>query len=125
MSKVLVIDDSRLARCMTSDALSRGGFDVVQAVNGQRGLEAFAEHQPDCVVIDLLMPVMTGQEFIRRLREDDDSTPVLVLTSDIQDSSRIECESLGISKFLHKPVDKNQITEDVRNALSQEGVMSK
>jgi CheY-like chemotaxis protein len=110
---------------MTSDALSNGGFDVIEAVNGQAGWEALKEHQPDCVVVDLLMPVMTGQEFIRHLREDDKSTPVLVLTSDIQDSARADCESLGISKFLHKPVDKNQIIEDVRNALHEKGVMSK
>ncbi len=124
MGKILVVDDSRLARSMVSDALTNGGFEVVEAHNGQQGLDAFGEHHPDCVITDLLMPEMSGQQFIRHLRAQDDSVPVLVLTSDIQDSSRAACEALGINKFLHKPVDAIQIVDDVHAAISQQGVKS-
>ena len=124
MGKILVIDDSRLARSMVSDALTDGGFEVVQAHSGQQGLDAFDEYHPDCVITDLLMPEMTGLQFIRHLRAKNDSVPVLVLTSDIQDSSRAKCEALGINKFLHKPVDAIQIVDDVHAAISQQGVKS-
>jgi CheY-like chemotaxis protein len=123
MPKILIIDDSRLSRNMLSDPLLEFGFTVVQAENGQEGLDAFAAHNPDCVITDLLMPVMTGQEFIRELRGKDTAVPVLVLSSDIQETSEAECQALGISKFLNKPVNADQIVNDVNEAIKQTGVL--
>ena len=123
MPTILIIDDSRLSRNMLSDPLLEFGFTVVQAENGREGLDAYAEHNPDCIITDLLMPVMTGQEFIRELRGKDTSVPVLVLSSDIQETSEAECQALGISKFLNKPVNAGQIVNDVNEALKQTGVL--
>ncbi|MEO2035759.1 MAG: response regulator, partial [Planctomycetaceae bacterium] len=78
---------------------------------------------PDCIISDLLMPVMTGQEFLRKLRTKDTTVPGLVLTSDIQETSEAECLALGITRFLNKPVKANQIVNDVNEAISQTGVL--
>lgn len=104
MKTALVIDDSSLGRRLAADAMTGLGFKVVQAANGQEGLAAAAEHRPDIIVTDLLMPVMDGQEFLRRFRDSDKRTPVIVLSADIQTSSRESCESLGISGFINKPI---------------------
>jgi len=119
MTTILVVDDSRPSRRLASDALIKVGFRVIEAVNGQDGLEMFAEHQPDCIVMDLLMPVMTGQEFLRRLRQQSVDVPVVVLSSDIQQTSKSECESLGISSFLNKPVLGSQLAAHLIELLSE------
>ncbi len=119
MAKILVVDDSMLSRNIASDALTKAGFEVVEANNGQDGLKMFDKHQPDCVVMDLLMPVMCGQEFLRCLREKGVDVPVFVLTSDIQQASKSECEALGISGFLHKPVLGSQLVTCVQEELAK------
>ena len=118
MRTALVIDDSNLGRRLAADAMSGMGFRVVQAANGQEGLAAAAEHRPEIVVTDLLMPVMDGQEFLRRFREQNTATPVIVLSADIQSSSRETCESLGISGFINKPVKAQALAACVQ-ALPQ------
>jgi len=119
MAKVLVIDDSRLSRMMAVNAVVEAGFEVVEAVDGQNGLEMFAEHQPDCVVTDLLMPVMNGQEFLAKLRKESVEVPVFVLTSDIQESTKADCEALGISGFLNKPVSGSLLAKSLQDVLSK------
>lgn len=104
MAKVLVIDDSQFSRNRTTATLKGGGHEVVEAANGEQGLAAVAAHTPDCVVLDMLMPVMDGPEFLRRLRAMGSTLPVVVLTADIQASSRAICEELGVSGFLNKPL---------------------
>ncbi len=119
MTKVLVVDDSRLSRNLVSDALTKAGYEVIEAINGQEGLEMYKQHQPDCIVTDLLMPVMTGQALLRCLRQESVDVPILVLSSDIQHSSKAYCESLGISGFLNKPVLGSQLAKHVADALAQ------
>jgi len=104
---------------MVSDALRKAGFEVVEANNGQEGLEMYTVHHPDCIVTDLLMPLMTGQEFLRCLRQQSVDVPVVVLSSDIQEASKAECESLGISGFMNKPVLGSQLVAIVEDALVQ------
>ncbi len=82
-----------------------------------RGLEAVAAHDPDCVLLDLLMPVLTGSEFLRRLRAGGSDLPVVVVTADIQSSTRALCEHLGVSGFLQKPVRGEEICRNVEGAL--------
>jgi len=119
MAKVLVVDDSRLSRRMAVEAVSKAGFEVVEAVDGQNGLEMFAEHQPDCIVTDLLMPIMNGQEFLAKLRLQTVELPVIVLTSDIQEAIKSECEALGISGFLNKPVPGDLLAKILNEVLSK------
>ena len=99
-----MIDDSRFSRNMVMRALREAGYEVFEAPDGIAGLEAVREHRPDCVVLDLLMPVLDGPGFLERLRSDGSRLPVVVATADIQAATRSLCEGLGISGFLNKPV---------------------
>ncbi|MCH7688338.1 MAG: response regulator [Planctomycetes bacterium] len=117
MLKILVVEDSRLSRRIIVDALKDAGYDVMQATNGAEALESYHQDHPDCIVTDMLMPVMDGQEFLRRLRAIDADVPVIVLSADIQKSTRSFCEELGISAFLNKPVDSQELLDSVEAAL--------
>ena len=109
MSKILLIDDSRLSRVMAREPLRSAGYEVAEANNGENGLLAVTEHQPDCIVLDLLMPVMDGPKFLRQLRASGAEVPVIVVSADIQESSRALVEDLGISGFLNKPVKSKEL----------------
>lgn len=117
MAKFLVIDDSRFSRNRTVAALREQGHDVVEMSNGEEGLAATIAHTPDCVVLDMLMPVMDGPEFLRRLRGSGSDLPVIVLTADIQASTRVLCEELGVRGFLNKPLRPEELSRCFEQTL--------
>jgi signal transduction histidine kinase/CheY-like chemotaxis protein len=79
----LVVEDDTAARQVVARALTSAGWEVTEAANGQEGLERVADHCPDLILLDLMMPVMHGFEFMERLREDQATcaVPVIVLTA--------------------------------------------
>ena len=79
----LVVEDDDAARQVVVRALTTAGWKVTEAVNGQAGLERVAERRPDLILLDLMMPVMHGFEFMERLRENEATrdVPVVVLTA--------------------------------------------
>jgi len=117
MARVLVIDDSKFSRGMTSRILREAGHEVLEACDGERGLEAVREHNPDCVVLDLLMPVLDGPGFLGRIRGEGSELPVVIASADIQASSRRMCEELGISGFVNKPVRADELCPCVQRAI--------
>ena len=104
---------------MAERVLEKHGFEIVEAEDGRQGLEAVQLHSPDCVVSDLLMPVMDGFEFLRKLRNSGSHLPVVIASADIQETSRDVCEKLGISGFLNKPIKADQLLECVQKALGK------
>lgn len=115
--KILAVDDSRLSRRFVTTPLREAGFEVIEAENGELGLAAAAEHNPDLIVSDLLMPVMNGFEMIIKLREVGSIAPIIVVSADIQEASRRECHSLGTAAFLNKPFEAADLLAAVNNAL--------
>lgn len=117
MAKVLVVDDSKLTRRMLLSALLKAGHECVEAGNGVEGLEAFKQSAPEVVFSDLLMPQMDGFEMTARIRDLSPSTPIIVATADIQDSSRERCEQIGVTKLLNKPLKPEEIAGAVSEVL--------
>lgn len=118
MPNILVVDDSRLTRRIICKALTDAGHDVSQAVNGQEGLEAFREGEFDLVLSDLLMPVMDGFQFAEKIRSESPSTPIIISTADIQESSQERCREIGVSRILNKPAKAETITSTVEELLT-------
>ena len=87
--RVLIIEDSRFLRKSLERILYRAGYDVLTADQGERGLEMARVNQPDAIFLDLLLPVLSGIEVLKRLRQDPETqkTPVLVLTGLSQQNS--------------------------------------
>jgi len=94
------------------------GHQILEAENGREGLKALATHTPDCILMDLIMPDMGGLEVLKNLSEQGSNIPVIMLTADIQKSSREKCLNLGATAFLTKPVQKDELHEALRKALS-------
>ena len=104
---------------MVAKVLKDAGHDVVEATDGRAGIAAFKAQPFNCVVTDLLMPVLDGHQMLTQIRELDGQIPVVVLTADIQVSTREMCEQLAVSSFVNKPVKAEILRASVEKALSQ------
>jgi DNA-binding response OmpR family regulator len=101
--KILLIEDSRLLRITTERTLMRAGYEVITAVDGEEGLRLAVESNPDLVLLDMMLPKLSGQEVLRKLRLNaaSASTPVIVLTS-LSESNREKLLSEGASLYFEK-----------------------
>ena len=97
MSKILLVDDESAITDNLTPFLKRTGFDVEVAVDGQDALGKAASFAPDLIVSDVLMPHVDGREMLRRLRQDGDWTPVILLTQVGEPLSPIRSGSAAIA----------------------------
>ncbi len=89
MSKcILIADDNRAIREYCQAAFEEEGYGVLLASNGREALELFAQHHPDVVVLDILMPAMNGLEALEHIRQRQDHTPVILFTAYDEDCVR-------------------------------------
>jgi two-component system chemotaxis response regulator CheY len=117
-SKVLLVDDSGLARRGTRRVLEEAGYTVVEAEDGLSALERFALEKPDVVLLDLVMKGMYGLDVLTKLREMDPDARVVVITADIQTSSRELVQLAGAAGFINKPVAPGAVVEMVGKVLA-------
>ena len=116
-SKVLLVDDSGLARRSTRRVLEQAGYTVVEAEDGLSALERFSIEKPDLVLLDLVMKGMYGLDVLSKLRELDPTARVVVMSADIQTSSRDLVQSAGAHGFLTKPASPEVVIEMVQRVL--------
>jgi two-component system chemotaxis response regulator CheY len=117
MSKrIMTIDDSKTMRDMLMLTLADAGYDVLQAVDGQDGLDKLAGERVDVVITDINMPKMDGYEVIRQLRKNPAfrSTPILVLTTESEIEKRNLAREAGATGWMVKPFDPDRLIETVR-----------
>jgi len=111
MPTILVIDDSRYTRLSLVQFLKNNGFEVLEAANGKLGLETLEHAAPDAVITDLLMPEMDGYELLEHLRSQGSTVPVIVITADIQESTREKIMQRGAHAVMNKPADLAKLLE--------------
>lgn len=124
MALVLVVDDSVTAQAYCRKVLAAAGHEVRGAASGCEALTEIAARRPDCLVLDLLMPGMSGIELIEALADRPDRPPVVVLTADIQESVRAQCAKLGVRAFINKPASADTLRGAVAEALASPGPRS-
>ena len=114
--RILTIDDSKTMRDMLMLTLAEAGFDVIQAVDGQDGLDVLAREQVDVIITDINMPRMDGYEVIRNLRKNPahKSTPILVLTTESEAEKKNLAREAGATGWMVKPFDPDRLVATVR-----------
>jgi two-component system chemotaxis response regulator CheY len=117
--KILVVDDSALARRRARSILEDAGYEVHEAEDGMAALECYFITRPDVVLLDLVMKGMYGLDVLSKIREMDGSARVIVVTADVQTSSQKMVAEAGARGFLVKPLDADQILAMVRSTLSE------
>jgi len=115
--KLLLVDDSGLARKRMRAILEGAGFTVIEAADGMAALEQYFVERPDVVMLDLVMKGMYGLDVLTKLRELDPHARVIVVSADVQDSSQQIAIAGGAIAFLQKPIDPERILSAVRTVL--------
>ena len=118
MALILITDDAAFSRRMIRKALKDDNHELLEASNGLECLEMVSTHSPDCILLDLLMPELDGFAVLQRLRDQGSSIPAIVLSADIQESARQQCEELGAFAMLKKPPKAPEIRNAIQQALS-------
>ena len=103
--KVLIIDDEQIIRDLFKRFLTRQGYEFYSAENGQDGLKAIEEVQPDLAFVDLKMPEMDGLEVLRKAKDINHDLPIIILTGHGDLDSAIQAVKLGAYDFQRKPVE--------------------
>ena len=109
--KILIIDDSSFMLSTVEKTLKINFPEavIIRAENGQKGFDLYIESKPDIIVTDLLMPLMTGQELIAKIRETDKDTKIFVSSADIQAATKTEVLEMGICEFINKPLNSEKL----------------
>ena len=116
--RVLIVDDSALSRRTLRQILEPEGYDIVEAEDGLIALERYFLEKPDVVLLDLVMKGMYGLEVLTKLRELDAEAKVVVVSADIQTSSKELVEQAGAKAFVNKPFDRAEILQALASVLA-------
>jgi len=101
--KALLIDDSKVHRLPIQRAIGQAGYEVIIAADGEAGLRAAHDEHPDVIILDMLLPRLSGVDVLRRLRQEPDTRtiPVIVLTA-LSGKNREKLIAEGANEFLEK-----------------------
>ena len=120
METILVADDEANIRELVTLYLEKEGFSVITASDGRAAVNSAREFHPDLIVLDLMMPELSGYEVCRELRRDSD-VPILMLTARGDDVDRIVGLELGADDYLGKPFHPRELTARVKAILRRSG----
>ncbi len=118
--RILIVDDEPGIVQSLSIRLRSNGFDVISADNGDSGIALAKSESPDLILLDLRMPGMDGFDVLRMLKEFDAThdTPVITLSANVVEKSRVEALALGSRCFIEKPFDGSKVISKIKSLLA-------
>ena len=116
MAKLLFIDDEESVRKVFSMSLRKEGYEVLTAENGEKGLEVFMRENPPIALVDIKMPGMDGIEVLKRIKEINSETEVIIITGHGDMDSAIKALKLDASDFLTKPISDEALSVALKRA---------
>ncbi len=119
MQTILVVDDTPSELALITNFLKEGGFSVVVATDAKEALTKAADHKPDAVITDVVMPGMSGFELCRTLKKNDETknTPIVVCTSKNQELDRLWGMKQGANAYVTKPFTQEELLRAVKSVM--------
>ena len=114
---VLIVEDEQNIVDILAFNLSREGYDTMEAYDGATGLQLALEHNPDLILLDLMLPEMNGFEVCRRIRETGSTTPVLMLTAREEEADKVMGLELGADDYITKPFSMRELLARVKTNI--------
>ncbi|MDX9853894.1 MAG: PAS domain S-box protein [Tenuifilaceae bacterium] len=115
---VLIVEDEPNSMLFLQSVLNRSGLHIGTAVNGKEAIEkALAQPKPDLVLLDLQLPLVSGYDVIKAIKEVDSTLPIIVQTAHAMLDERERCMALGCNAFIAKPINPEQLIEMVATEL--------
>ena len=120
MALVLIVDDSPTEVHVLKKFLENAGFETDSALDGTEGLEKARARQPDCVLMDIVMPGMNGFQATRKLTHDPrtSSIPVIMITTKDQETDKIWGMRQGAVEYIVKPVGQKELVERINSVMA-------
>ncbi|WP_437206925.1 sigma-54-dependent transcriptional regulator [Planctomicrobium sp. SH664] len=122
--RALIIDDDRTVLHLVQKSLEKLEIDVLSASSADEGLKLIADQRPDVVLLDILMPRMSGLEVFRKVHDLDRRLPVIFITAEAGSETAIEAMQMGAYDYVAKPLDLNRLNALVAKALETRRLMS-
>lgn len=118
-TKILIADDEEHLGYMVKFKLEKEGFDVIWKMNGRQALEAVQEERPDLVILDVMMPGLTGFEVLEAIKADPElkDTPVIMLTASGQEADTVKGIDMGAADYIVKPFRPAELVARIRRCL--------
>ena len=120
MKKILIVEDDAAIALGLESALRDEGYETHTARTGPDGLRFAKEYRPDLLILDLMLPGMSGLEICKRLRDEGVSTPVIMLTSKAEENDKVLGLELGADDYVTKPFSLRELMARVRAHLRRE-----
>ncbi len=119
--KILIVDDNPSVLKLLNISLSKAGYDVIEAENGEEAFEVANENLPDLIISDIMMPQMDGLELCWMIRENSKipMVPFIFLTSFDDPETEVKGFRAGADKYLNKPIERKDLLEKVQELLSR------
>jgi len=121
MSKILIIEDNDAVRLGLEKTFSEENFQVQSANTGEKGLDKIEREPPDVIVLDIMLPGMSGFEVLKKLRDRKITTPLMLLTARDDDMDKILGLELGADDYVTKPFNPREVVARVRALLRRMG----
>jgi DNA-binding response OmpR family regulator len=117
--KILTVDDSKTIRMIVKKAFKPYNCELFEGENGVEGLAIAAKEQPDLIILDITMPVMTGIEMLSKLKAENDlkDIPVIMLTAESGKENVMQIVKMGVKDYIVKPFKGEQLIERAKNIL--------
>ena len=118
-SVVLFVDDSPVDRTYIEGVLTHHGFQLLLAENGEEGIKIARDKQPDLILLDILLPKISGIEICKRMKADDaiKHIPIIFFTSIDTPKNLINYAGYGAIDYLHKSIPPELLVEQIRSAI--------
>lgn len=123
-TRLIVIEDQEDLAALYQQSLEKAGYEVFKAYTGEEGVAAFEDGGADALLLDMTLPEMHGLQTLQQIRALDPRVPVVVVTGETSDETRRQCERLGVTEYLSKPADYDDLLRALRRALSDEQTLT-
>jgi len=119
--KILVIDDSKVIRARVREMLPQGNFDVLEAKDGQEGIELVRKEHPNLIMLDFLLPKLSGWDVFQQIQASEDlrKIPLVVMSGRKEEVSGKISEPFEYFEFIEKPFEKGQLLEAIKSAFNK------
>ncbi len=117
--KILVVEDDRILSGLLCTYLQRNNFDCETALDGQSAIQKYESNQFQLILLDLILPIITGQQVLKYIREKDSSTPIIVITSETSQESELTCYKEGTNLFHRKPINSKLLLYQIKSITKE------
>ncbi|HEY5609884.1 MAG TPA: sigma-54 dependent transcriptional regulator [Thermoanaerobaculia bacterium] len=117
--RILIIDDEEVLRDVLESVLRREGFDIATAASGEEGLAALDQDDVDLIILDMMLPGISGLDTLRSIKETDPGTPVIIITAYSSIDGAIDAMKHGAFHYIPKPFKNEEVVLTVNKALEQ------